>query len=230
MSNGDCIYPTECRLRSSTYSAPLYATMARKFDTEPEEKVTVQLGEIPVMVRSVNCHLNSLSEEDLVRRHEDMAELGGYFIINGNERLVRMLIMTKRNYPVAFQRPTFINRGRLFTPYAVQMRCVRDDLFAQTLTMHYLSDGNCSLRLIYQKQEFLIPVYVLLKALVEVTDSQIYNLLVKGYFKNRQVGDRVEVLLQDGGKLSLYSQAQCLAYLGSRFRSALVGVGSDMSD
>ena len=27
---------------------------------------------------------------------------GGYFIINGNERIVRMLIMNKRNYPVAF--------------------------------------------------------------------------------------------------------------------------------
>ncbi len=59
-----------------------------------------------------------------------MAEFGGYFVINGNERIVRMLIMTKRNYPVAFMRPTFINRGRLFTPYAVQMRCVRDDLFS----------------------------------------------------------------------------------------------------
>ena len=65
-----------------------------------------------------------------MRRKEDMSEFGGYFIINGNERLIRMLIMTKRNYSVAFYRPTFINRGRLFTPYAVQMRCVRDDLFS----------------------------------------------------------------------------------------------------
>lgn len=51
------------------------------------------------------------------------------------------------------------------------------------------------MRLIYQKQEFLIPAYVLLKSLAEVTDVQIFNRLVKGYFKNRQIGDRVEVLL-----------------------------------
>ena len=44
------------------------------------------------MVRSVNCHLNGLSEEELVKKHEDMAEFGGYFIINGNERLIRMLV------------------------------------------------------------------------------------------------------------------------------------------
>jgi DNA-directed RNA polymerase I subunit RPA2 len=100
-----------------------------------------------------------------------MAEFGGYFIINGNERIVRMLIMTKRNYPVAFTRPNFVNRGKLYTPYAVQMRCVRDDLFAQTLTLHYLSDGNCHIRFIYHKQEFLIPAYVILKALVDATDA-----------------------------------------------------------
>jgi DNA-directed RNA polymerase I subunit RPA2 len=113
------IFPSECRLRSLTYAAPLYATVARKIDSEPEEKLTLCLGEIPVMVRSANCHLNGLSEIDMVRRKEDMAEFGGYFIINGNERLIRMLIMTKRNYPVSFFRGTFTNRGRNFTGYAV---------------------------------------------------------------------------------------------------------------
>jgi len=46
------MFPWECRLRSLTYAAPLYATIARKFDDEPEEKVTVCLGDIPVMVGS----------------------------------------------------------------------------------------------------------------------------------------------------------------------------------
>ena len=86
------------------------------------------------------------------------------------------------------------------------------------------------MRLIYQKQEFLIPAYVLLKSMVDATDAQIYNRLVKGYFRNRQIGDRIEVLLQEGSKLSLYTQDQCLAYLGSRFRSALVGITHDMTD
>ena len=109
----------------------------------------ISLGDIPVMVRSKNCNLDGLSEEQLVERKEDMHEYGGYFIINGNERIIRMLIMNKRNYPVAFQRGSFVNRGRFFTPYAVQMRCVRDDMFAQTVILHYLSDRNCMLKFIY---------------------------------------------------------------------------------
>jgi DNA-directed RNA polymerase I subunit RPA2 len=113
------MFPYECRNRSLTYSAPIYATIARKFDNEPEAKVTLCLGEIPVMVRSKFCNLHELSEEELIRRREDCFEFGGYFIINGNERLIRMLVQTKRNFPIAFQRPTFVSRGRLFSSYAV---------------------------------------------------------------------------------------------------------------
>jgi DNA-directed RNA polymerase I subunit RPA2 len=89
-------------MRSLTYSAPLWATIARKFDNEEAERVTINLGEIPVMVTSKYCNLHGLSEEELTKRKEDCYEFGGYFIINGNERIVRMLIMNKRNYPVAF--------------------------------------------------------------------------------------------------------------------------------
>lgn len=71
------------------------------------------------MIRSQNCNLANLSEEELIQRKEDIHEFGGYFIINGNERLIRMLVMNKRNYPVAFSRGSFINRGKFFTPYAV---------------------------------------------------------------------------------------------------------------
>ena len=44
-------------------------------------------------------------------------------------------------------------------------------MFAQTVTVHYLIDGNCSMKFIYHKQEFLIPIYVMLKAMGDVTDA-----------------------------------------------------------
>jgi len=82
-----------------------------------------------------------------------------------------------------------------------------------------------------------VPIYVLLKALAPCsaqsdgsTDAYIYNRLVKGYFQNRQISDKVEVLLADGHKLGLFSQEQCLAYLGSRLRTVLEGITVDMTD
>ena len=89
-------------MRSLTYQAPLYATLCRRIDDENPEKINICIGEIPVMVRSKNCNLNGLTESQLIDKKEDMYEFGGYFIINGNERIIRMLIANKRNYPVAF--------------------------------------------------------------------------------------------------------------------------------
>lgn len=42
--------------------------------------------------------------------------------------------------------------------------------------------------------------------------------------------DQIEVLLSDGAKLELHSQEQCMAYLGSRMRTVLESVSSELSD
>lgn len=51
------------------------------------------LGDIPIMVCSKQCHLNGLGPEDMVSLHEDAGEFGGYFILNGIEKIIRMLIV-----------------------------------------------------------------------------------------------------------------------------------------
>lgn len=155
------------------------------------------------MVKSNFCHLNGLSSKEMVEKKEDHCNFGGFFIINGNERLIRMLIQQKRNYPIAFSRPTFINRGKNFTSYACSMRCVRDDFFAQTITLHYVSDGSISLRLMYLKQEFLIPIIAILRALIDCSDTLIYHAIVKNY--NQLIADKVESIIQQGRDLNLYS-------------------------
>ena len=183
------------------------------------------------MVRSSFCHLSKLSNKELVEQHEDCNEFGGYFIINGLEKLVRMLITPKKNYPVAFMRPSVKKKNSSFTGHIVQMKCMRDDLYSKNLSLYYTNDGNICLGVVYRKQEFLIPVIVLLKALLETTDVQIYNKLVKGNATNSEISDRVEVLLRVSKSLSLHSKDQCLSYLGSRFRGELnLLYASDVSD
>jgi DNA-directed RNA polymerase I subunit RPA2 len=108
------VYPQECRLAGKTYTAPLLAEISREIDGNLDT-FSVNLGEVPIMVRSSNCHLAGLGEEELIRLTEDSNEFGGYFIVNGNEKMVRMLILQKRNYPVAFLRPSYTNRGPGYT-------------------------------------------------------------------------------------------------------------------
>ena len=79
------------------------------------------------MVQSLGCNLRGLSQRELLARREDAHELGGYFVSNGNERLVRLLIVQRRHFPVALVRPSFAKRGTGFTEYGSLMRCCRPD-------------------------------------------------------------------------------------------------------
>mmetsp|Transcript_21760 Transcript_21760/g.33598 ORF Transcript_21760/g.33598 Transcript_21760/m.33598 type:complete len:82 (-) Transcript_21760:656-901(-) len=58
---------------------------------EPVETYTTQrieLGKIPVMVRSAQCHLNDMNDSSIIRYRECAYDQGGYFIINGSEKVI----------------------------------------------------------------------------------------------------------------------------------------------
>lgn len=69
----------------------------------------------------------NLTPNELIKKHEHPGEWGGYFIIGGHEKLIRMLIMTRRNYPIAVCRSSWKKRGELFSDKGVMVRCVQKD-------------------------------------------------------------------------------------------------------
>ena len=81
------VYPREARIRNLTYSAPLYLEI--ELDDEGRETYErVNIGDLPIMVKSNLCLLSRHSEDELVKIGEDPAEVGGYFIVNGSERVI----------------------------------------------------------------------------------------------------------------------------------------------
>jgi len=82
------ILPLEARLRNLTYAAPIYLTMIPVINGEEREPIEVYIGQIPIMVKSVKCTLYGMSEEELMAVGEDPRDPGGYFIINGSERVL----------------------------------------------------------------------------------------------------------------------------------------------
>ncbi|RLF19313.1 MAG: DNA-directed RNA polymerase subunit B [Thermoprotei archaeon] len=82
------IYPMEARMRNLTYAAPLYLTMIPVINGEEREPVEVYIGQLPIMVKSVLCPLSKMDEEGLMSIGEDPRDPGGYFIVNGSERVL----------------------------------------------------------------------------------------------------------------------------------------------
>jgi len=191
----------------------------------------------PTLIRerqSTKCHLQKFTPAQLVEHKEESEEFGGYFIANGLEKLIRLLIVTKRNYPLAIVRPSYANRGATYTKYGIQIRSVRADQTSQTNVLHYLDDGNVTFRFSWRKNEYLIPVMMILKALVETNDREIFEGLL-GAAGSRGLGDkqfaidRVELLLRTYKVYNMQGKAKTRAYLGSKFKPVL-GVPENMLD
>jgi DNA-directed RNA polymerase I subunit RPA2 len=220
------IYPAECRERHASYRGKLRAKLDFRINNGNWHTCTRELGQLPIMLRSNKCHLQHLSPAELVRCKEETEEQGGYFIVNGNEKLIRMLIVAKRNYPMAITRTAFENRGSSYSHFGVQIRCVRPDETSQTNVLHYLKDGNVTFRFSWKKNEYLIPVMMILKALVETNDREIFQGLAgpegsKG-LQNTFVTERAELLLRTYKTVyNLHGKNSTRAYLGERFKHVL---------
>lgn len=222
-------YPAECRERMVSYRARLILKFKYSVNDGPEETETREAGLLPVMLCSNRCHLEGLSPAQLVEHKEESEELGGYFVINGIEKVIRMLIVQRRNHPMAIIRPSFVNRGASYSAYGIQIRCVRPDQTSQTNVLHYLNDGNVTFRFSWRKNEYLVPVMMVLKALVETNDREIFDGIVGTDHENSFLTDRLELLLRTYKSYGLYSRQETLAYLGDKFR-VVMGASPDVPD
>eukprot|EP00252_Welwitschia_mirabilis_P017700 TRINITY_DN3920_c0_g2_i1.p1 TRINITY_DN3920_c0_g2~~TRINITY_DN3920_c0_g2_i1.p1 ORF type:complete len:1013 (-),score=180.62 TRINITY_DN3920_c0_g2_i1:147-3080(-) len=117
---------------------------------------------------------------------------------------------------------------------AVLARCTRDDQSSVTVRLYYLQNGSASLGFFVRKREYLIPVGIILKALINVSDKEIYSQLSSIYHENCQgqkgsvatafVTQRALILLDELRRYSAFTQMQCLRFIGERFMAVLEGM------
>uniref|UniRef100_A0A2K5D6Y9 DNA-directed RNA polymerase n=1 Tax=Aotus nancymaae TaxID=37293 RepID=A0A2K5D6Y9_AOTNA len=215
------VYPAECRGRRSTYRGKLTADINWAVNGISKGIIKQSLGYVPIMVKSKLCNLHNLPPQALIQHHEEAEEMGGYFIINGIEKVIRMLIMPRRNFPIAMIRPKWKTRGPGYTQYGVSMHCVREEHSAVNMNLHYLENGTVMLNFIYRKELFFLPLGFALKALVSFSDYQIFQELIKGkeddsFFRN-SVSQMLRIVMEEGCS----TQKQVLNYLGECFRVKL---------
>ena len=149
-----------------------------------------------------------------------------------------MLQVPRRNHPLAIQRSSYKKRGPTYTDLGVAIRCGRHngDQSSITNTLHYLTTGGATMKFMVRKQEFLIPVILVIRALagsksstavdaaagnaIGVTDEEIYRRVVQGAESNTFLRTRAQLLLQDASVRfpKLNTPDECLAFIGSRFR------------
>ncbi|TEB38911.1 DNA-dependent RNA polymerase II second largest subunit [Coprinellus micaceus] len=124
------LFPQEARLRNLTYSSPLYVEMKKRvligredpdgvpgdiqWETEQEdtgEPEKIWIGKVPIMLRSSFCILHQLRDNELYDLNECPYDSGGYFIINGSEKVLiaQERMATNHVYVFAKAQPSPIN-------------------------------------------------------------------------------------------------------------------------
>jgi len=157
------IFPNEARLRKISYSAPIFMNISVHVDGIQRENFRTPIGKIPIMIKSKYCHLHGLKREQIIEKGEDPDDPGGYFILNGNERVLitvedlasnKMFFERKKSGASKYIAQIFSERGAYRIPH----------LFEQ------MKDGIIYLSFTRFKR---VPVIAILKALGLVRDENI---------------------------------------------------------
>ena len=181
--------PLECRLRKLTYMSPVYLDFTIHRDDLPQPIVEdkVQVGSVPIMVRSRRCNLNpahidpnrNLSPKDskedkehyqtlLQGKGEDPYDPGGYFIINGTERVLISM------EDLAPNRVTVEMNKRYARKTEVAKIFSQKDGVRKPLTVEKRKDGMLMVK-ISSAGTTAIPVVLLMRGLGIDNDQEIFQ-------------------------------------------------------
>ncbi|XP_037958315.1 DNA-directed RNA polymerase II subunit RPB2-like [Teleopsis dalmanni] len=230
------LMPNEARLRNLTYSAPIYVDVleTREYpDDIPclKKHKKAFLGKIPVMLRSSYCLLSHMSDRDLQELNECPLDPGGYFIINGSEKVIiaQEKMATNTIYVFALKDGKYCFKCEIRS-------CLEHTLRpTSTLYVNMLNrNARCVLKesvgrriiavLPYIKQE--IPIVIVFRALGVIDDRDILERMIYD-FEDIEVIEMIKASLSDAYVIP--DQTTALGFIGSRGASAGVTIEKRVS-
>ncbi|MBU0536803.1 MAG: DNA-directed RNA polymerase subunit B'', partial [Nanoarchaeota archaeon] len=127
------------------------------------ELFTTQIGNLPIMLKSKFCHLHGVNRDELIKHGEDPDDPGGYFIINGSEKVLISVEDLAANKMLVEKTTIGVSDyvGKLFS---------EKGSFKIPHTFEKMKDGILYLSFTRVKR---MPLIVILKALGLVKDEEI---------------------------------------------------------
>ncbi|VDO10449.1 unnamed protein product, partial [Rodentolepis nana] len=189
-----------CRRNGESYSGTLKISIRIRSHTVDLGVVDVAGGTVPVMVMSDLCNLSKLPRSELYKVNEEAREIGGYFI------------------PIAVSRTTFKKRGSGFTEHCIIMRCVREDENGAPVMLHWVTNGEPVLAFTVENEQVFVPVSILLRALVDKTDFEVYEDIIRGGRNSLSLEECALRIVSRYKNEDYFSQARTLRHIGRHFR------------
>ena len=220
------MYPSDARLRNLTYESKLYVDMEHtikgidKNNDIISNKVftskKITIGKLPIMLKTNFCILNDIPNISVNQVGECKYDVGGYFIINGSEKVIVSQRRENENH-VFF----YLNNKASAYPYVCVIRCRIENIFENPHVVYvkYSIKDKCIYALTQQMGNKDIPLFILFRALGILSDKEILQYIV-GDLENPNNNNILEELrLSLEMSIEYQTQEGCLRWIGENSAS-----------
>lgn len=196
--------PHECRLRDLTYSAPITVTVEHAKGQQKVIQSGVRIGRMPIMVGSKLCVLHNKSYSERIAKKECPNDLGGYFIVNGSEKVILIHEQLSRNRILIEEGPV------------CQVTSATAERKSRTNIMI-----NKKKQIVLKHNSFTdegIPIFIVFKAMGFVSESEVVELV----FGRLHSGVDINYLnpsIEACQRADVWTVNQALNYMANRLKS-----------
>jgi len=221
-NNAHYMYPNDARLRNMTYGTTIHYDVDVDFiyykgDEKFLHSITlnkIYLGRFPIMLQSDLCILKSLSKDVRFNMGECKNDPGGYFIIDGKEKVVipqekfadNMLYIRK-------------NKSDDNYSHSAEIRSVSEDASkpirttAVKIVAPSPSLSNNQIVVAVPNVRKPIPLFILMRALGIISDKEIIKTCILDLEKNKDYIDLFIPSVHDANKI--FNQETALKYIAT---------------
>ena len=218
---GPPLFPNEARLRDMTYAASMQCQLTLQAYDNPEDEqpvqarqFTVPLGRMPIMLKSMRCNLHAKDEDELPRLNECPHDQGGYFVINGTEKVIIAQERQAANHVYSFTRQKGIvseiksvTEGSMMKPRTllVQLPYKLKGPAGSGFEAIQTRVGN---------MDESIPLFVLYRALDMTSDKEILQTIVP-QLDDLKMLELLRSAMEEAASKKIYTQTDALQWIGS---------------
>ena len=216
------MYPNDARLRNMTYGTTIHYDVDVDFiyyngDERIEQSITlnkIYLGRFPIMLQSDLCILKSLNKDVRFNMGECKNDYGGYFIIDGKEKVVIPQEKFADNM-------LYIRKNKADDTYShsAEIRSVSEDASKPIRTTSVKivapspSLSNNQIVVAVPNVRKPVPLFILMRALGVISDKDIIKTCLLDLEKNKDYIDLFIPSIHDANKI--FNQETALKYIAT---------------
>ena len=218
------MYPNDARLRNMTYAFTVHYDVDVEYEIYDKELQTkeiiegetldrVYFGKFPIMLKSNLCILEKLSTDICYSLGECKEDYGGYFIIDGKEKVI--IPQEKFANNMIYSRNIKDNTSNY--DYSIEIKSVSEDSSKPQRTLRIMREMSTD----KEKDYFVVdipnvrkpvPFFILMRALGFISDKEIIEAVLLNIPDNEEYLESFITSIHDAGEL--FTQNDCIRYIG----------------